>query len=130
MSPNPPTVLIVDDNDFQRKLTRMVLMKQGYQILDANSGQAGLEILSSSPVDIIVCDMCMPAMNGLQFATEVRSHEELAPVPIIILTAETDEINHAAASAVPDAVCDKLNLMSKLVGQVEQLLKSSHDRAS
>jgi adenylate cyclase len=84
------TVLLVDDEDdvldSLKDLFETVL--DGVQVLTADSGQAGLDILDSQPIDLIVTDYKMPGMNGLEFLGQARG---LAPgVPRILMTAFPD----------------------------------------
>ena len=67
-----PVILCVDDEP--NILSSLRRLFRGYQVLIAESGQAGLEILATQPVDLVISDMRMPEMNGVQFLEAVRSH--------------------------------------------------------
>ena len=66
------SLLLVDDEDGVRAALRRALRGERYEILEAASGRAGLEILRARPVDVIIADNLMPAMNGLEFLCAAR----------------------------------------------------------
>src|SRR5574343_1071311 len=66
------TVLLVDDEPAILSALRRLLRPDGYNILTAESGREGLELLSEYPVDLVISDMRMPEMNGAQFLEKVR----------------------------------------------------------
>ncbi len=72
-----PTILIVDDEPkILRALVRL-LRKEGYRLLSAENGEAGLESLRMTDVDVVVSDFRMPGMTGLEFLMEAR---DIAPI--------------------------------------------------
>ena len=68
-----PTVLFVDDESSILSSLRRLFRPQGYRILLAESGAAGLEVLRKEPVDLVISDMRMPVMDGAQFLEQVRA---------------------------------------------------------
>src|SRR3954452_20340310 len=87
-------VLIVDDEPPIRKLLRMGLVTQGYEILDAANGKAALQLLSQSP-DLIILDLGLPDMQGLDLLQMVRAQNE--HVAIVVLSSRSDEIGKVEA---------------------------------
>ena len=82
--------LVVDDSNTMRQLVVMTLKKMGCtSIVDAPNGRVALEKLSTNPVDIILTDIDMPEMNGLQFIEQARGQNNVTP--IIILSTHGDE---------------------------------------
>jgi two-component system, cell cycle sensor histidine kinase and response regulator CckA len=79
-------VLIVDDNETNRKLLRVTLHSEGHHTVEACDGIEGLEILKSEPVDAIVSDILMPRMDGYRLCHEVRSIEKFKDIPFIVYT--------------------------------------------
>src|SRR4051794_26924601 len=79
-------VLIVDDNETNRKLLRVTLQSEGHDTVEACDGIDGLKILKSEPVDAIVSNILMPRMDGYRFCHEVRTVEEFKDIPFIIYT--------------------------------------------
>lgn len=99
-------VLLVEDDDDNRELMAEVLVSAGFEVLAAASGQDGLRTLSDHPVDVVVTDVGMPGMGGLEMARSVKA---IAPgVPVVIVTgwAERDDIATARGREV-DAVLIK-----------------------
>ncbi len=82
------TILLIDDDDAVRDVTASLLGELGYRVLDAGSGRAGLDLLESMPVDLLIADYAMPDMNGLETATAAR---RLYPaLPVLFLTGYAD----------------------------------------
>ncbi len=81
-------VLIIDDND-NNLYTLECILKQAsdISILQASSGQGGLEILKQQDVQLVIVDIQMPVMNGFEFANTIKSDEKFKHIPIIFLTA-------------------------------------------
>ena len=67
------TVLLVEDNESLRGLLRCALDEAGYRVLAAENGQKALEIAESSPIDVVVTDILMPEVNGLELIVELKA---------------------------------------------------------
>jgi two-component system cell cycle sensor histidine kinase/response regulator CckA len=88
---SPTTVLVVDDQRPVRALVRSVLEKHGYAILEAVSGDQALELLTKEPsaVALVISDIVMPGMSGVDLATRLQ---QLNPtLPVLLMTGFTDE---------------------------------------
>jgi len=79
------TILIVDDEKNYRLVMEALLTKEGYQVLTASSGEESLAVLKEADVDLVVTDMKMPGLDGLQLLGALK--ERLPDLPIIIMTA-------------------------------------------
>jgi two-component system, OmpR family, KDP operon response regulator KdpE len=88
VSASPLKVLIVDDEPPIRKLLRMGLSTQGYEILDATNGKTALALLEEKP-DLIILDLGLPDMQGLDLLAAIRARNEA--VPIVVLSSRGDE---------------------------------------
>jgi two-component system KDP operon response regulator KdpE len=88
MTAPPLKVLVVDDEPPIRKLLRMGLSTQGYEILEAPSGKVALELLAQGP-DLIVLDLGLPDMQGLALLPMIRARND--SVPIVVLSSRGDE---------------------------------------
>ena len=85
---NESNLLIVDDDPMNREILYRHLKKLGYpNITLAQSGKIGLEIVASHPVDLILLDMMMPVMNGLDVLTYLKENHEWRVIPVIIISA-------------------------------------------
>jgi len=86
--------LIVDDSSVMRKIVERSLRQAGLDPLvvhEAGSGTEGIEVLRTQPVDLILSDINMPSMDGLEFLRQIRA-QNLAPgVPVVMITTESSE---------------------------------------
>jgi len=83
----PKTVLIVEDNDLNMKLFRDLLEAYGYQTLAARTGPEALETLKHNRPDLILMDIQLPEVSGLEVTQKIKSDEQLANIPVIAVTA-------------------------------------------
>ena len=87
-------ILVVDDFATMRRIIKNILRQLGYKnIEEADDGEAGLELLKSQPFDFVVSDWNMPKMSGLELLKAVRSDEQLADMPFLMVTAEAQKEN-------------------------------------
>src|SRR5882757_5157018 len=82
------TILVVDDSRTIRQQTRVLLEGHGFRVTEAGNGMEGLEEAKKGVVDLIIVDVNMPAMNGLDMIAHVRQLPGYAKVPIFVLTTE------------------------------------------
>jgi DNA-binding response OmpR family regulator len=86
-------VLVVDDDPKARLLARRVLEESGYPVIDASNGKEALERLEDEPsVALVVADLDMPVLDGLELIWEMRDVERWSHIPVIVLTGESDEL--------------------------------------
>ena len=83
-------VLIVDDEPMARTLLRLMLVRAGFNVSEAEDGFDALEKVQSSQPDIILLDVMMPGMDGFSVCEKLRQREETSTLPIIMLSAKTD----------------------------------------
>jgi DNA-binding response OmpR family regulator len=86
-------VLIIDDDPMIRALVTAILEPEGYNVTTAEDGNQGVEILDSNkelpaPYDLIILDVVMPGMNGLDVLTRMKLHEHTKKLPVLMLTGE------------------------------------------
>ncbi|MEO9476691.1 MAG: ATP-binding protein [Cyclobacteriaceae bacterium] len=94
-----PTLLIVEDNVDMRRYIKG-LMKPYFEIKEAGNGLEGLKSLENNQINVIICDMMMPEMDGLQFSKKVKSNEEWKNIPFIHLSAINEGITRKEALMV------------------------------
>lgn len=85
--PDPPLILIVEDNELNINTISSYLSAKGYRPIVANDGQSGIELAQKYCPDLILMDIQMPGMDGLEAITQIRQNLELIQIPIIALTA-------------------------------------------
>lgn len=116
------TALVVDDSAMDRRLAGTLLKRAGLEPIYAENGAAALAAIEASPPDIVVTDMQMPEMDGLELVQEIRARG--AHVPVILMTAHGSEelavkaLQRGAASYVP-----KRSLAHDLAGTVQNVLE-------
>ena len=86
-SQNTPTILIVDDTRFNRRLLARLLQREGYLIEQAENGVAALEIVQSTPLDLILLDVSMPKMDGFEVCQRLKADPKTNEIPVIFITA-------------------------------------------
>lgn len=86
-------ILIVEDDKHISKLVKYNLEKTGFQCTAAITGEEALEILDKEPVDLIILDIMLPEMDGLQVCKQIKQDRKFSTVPIIMLTAKGEEVD-------------------------------------
>ena len=111
MDKNMYTILIVDDNSNNLKVLAGVLKIAGYDFRMAKSGQQALNILEKTTPDLILLDIQMPEMDGFETCLKIKENGNMAKIPIIFLTANTDaeSVNRAFKSGGVDFVTKPFN---------------------
>jgi two-component system, cell cycle response regulator DivK len=79
-------ILVIEDNEKNRYLTTFILEKRGYQVFQAEDGQAGIALAHQIKPDLILLDIQLPMMDGYAVARELRQNGELREVPIVAVT--------------------------------------------
>ncbi|MBF0359958.1 MAG: response regulator [Oligoflexia bacterium] len=83
-------ILIVDDSDTLRDSIRSFLIENGLDVLEASNGKSGLEIIKNTPdLDLIIADVNMPEMNGIEMCKRISCDQNIKKIPIFMLTTET-----------------------------------------
>jgi DNA-binding response OmpR family regulator len=90
MADPAPTILLVDDEDAVRKVLAFPLERDGYEVIQAADGEEALQQFSQQPVDLVVLDIMLPRLDGLEVCKRLRAE---STVPIIMLTARDDELD-------------------------------------
>ncbi|MDQ1612994.1 MAG: two-component system, cell cycle response regulator DivK [Pyrinomonadaceae bacterium] len=83
-----PNILIVDDSDIWRRLTKDILKKNPYRLFEADSGERALEVARETPVDLVIMDYRMRRLDGLDTSRRLREIPGCEQVPVILITSE------------------------------------------
>ncbi len=90
----PPKILVVEDERVQRTMARRALEKKiGVTVVEAEDGLEALEVLEHEKIDLIISDVLMPRMDGLEFIQHLRFNAATADIPVLIVTASDEEDN-------------------------------------
>jgi putative two-component system response regulator len=100
----PATVLVIDDVPDNLLVVSELLREAGYQVRAANSGALGLRYVQRSPPDLILLDISMPGMDGFEVLRHLRNDERTAEIPVLFLSARSDDadIEHGLAVGAAD----------------------------
>ena len=90
--PETPTVLIVEDESDIRHFIARVLELEGYNVLTAGDGPAGLDLLRGNPVSLVLLDLRLPGMDGWTVLREIKGDAALSGIPVVVLTAIAEAI--------------------------------------
>ena len=82
-----PTILLVEDFDDTRLMTRLWLTKKGYRVIEAEDGKEAVELAQRERPDLILMDMMMPGLSGLDATRQIREHQSLRNTPIVAVSA-------------------------------------------
>lgn len=88
-----PTILVVDDERHILELVRFNLEKEGYRVIEALDGKQAFEITKKEKPELIILDVMLPVMDGLEVCRLIQKDDELGDIPIIMLTARSEEID-------------------------------------
>ena len=80
-------ILVVEDNDRNRKLVRDVLQHAGFEVVEAHTGEQGVDLARESPPDLVLMDLQLPGIDGTEAFRQIRESPSTATVPIVALTA-------------------------------------------
>ena len=117
-------ILIVDDEKDIVELISYNLEKEGFSIFKACDGEAALHIIKTQKPDLVVLDLMLPKMNGLDVCRNVRRNADTAALPIIMLTAKSDEIDKVTGLEVgADDYVTKPFSVKELIARVRSILR-------
>ena len=85
------TLLVIDDSASLRQVVKMALVGAGYDVIEAGDGQAALNLLDGRQVNMAICDVNMPIMNGIEFVKAAKALAGYKFMPILMLTTESQE---------------------------------------
>ena len=119
-------ILVVDDEADIRELVRLNLTREGYEVLDCESGEQALDVSRSKGPDLVVLDLMLPGIDGLEVCKQLKADPKTARVPIVILTAKGEEADVVAGLEVgADDYVAKPFSGKVLVARVRRLLRKA-----
>jgi two-component system, OmpR family, response regulator len=130
--PMPRTILIVDDDPHIRQLLAFALTKAGLDVVEAADGEAALEQLVRHPVNLLILDITMPRMDGLEVCRRVRAQSDTAArdLPILFLSSRDEEIDRVLGIELgADDYVTKPFSPREVVARVQAILRRTTPRA-
>ena len=123
---NATRVLVVEDNERNLKLVRDVLQYAGYEIIEASTGEEGVELAQSRSPDVILMDLQLPDIDGMEALRRIRKSPVTADVPVVAVTAFAMQDDRARVfDAGFDGYLEKPLSVRELPAQVQQFLTAS-----
>ena len=80
------TILYVEDNEFNRKIVRQLLGRTSYRLIEATDGEAGVSTARAERPDLVIMDIQLPKLSGLEATRQIKAAPETADVPVIVIT--------------------------------------------
>jgi CheY-like chemotaxis protein len=94
------TILLVEDFDDTRLMTKLWLTKKGYRVVEAENGAEAVDLAQTEQPDLIIMDMMMPGVDGLDATRQIREYQSLQTTPIVAVSAYgADQYRHTALDA-------------------------------
>jgi DNA-binding response OmpR family regulator len=122
----PPTVLVIDDDPVILQLLRVNFEMEGFVVLTAADGEEGIERTRTDRPDVVVSDVMMPRMSGIELVAKLRADPATEDVPILLLTAKAQQTDIGAGlDAGADDYVTKPFEPLDLVDRVNRLLSRS-----
>ena len=119
------TILIIDDDDQLRKSFERLLTDEGYNVLTAASGESGLDIIKRETPDLVLLDVCLPGMNGLETYREIKPVEPRLPVIIMTAFGTTETAIEATKMGAFDYILKPFDIPDTL-NIVKQAIKAGY----
>ena len=114
-------ILVVDDELFNRRLIQAILRPEGYEIILCESGQQALELVAAGNVDLVLLDVMMPGMDGIEVCRRIRKKLDVRMLPIIVISALTDPVSRTRSK---EAGAD--DFLTKPIHEDELLVRIRH----
>ena len=119
------TILIVEDNEKNMKLARDVLQSRGYATLEAVTGEDGVQLAIQSKPDLVLMDIQLPGINGMEALRQLRADPLCAKIPVIAFTASVTPTDRSQISAAGfDGFISKPINLKEFLETVKRLLES------
>ena len=117
-------VLIIEDNDKNMKLARDVLQVKGYQTIEALTGEEGVKLALQRRPDLVLMDIQLPGINGIEAFKQIRADAKTAHIPVIALTASVTPTDRSQITAAGfDAFISKPINLKEFVNTVKRLIE-------
>jgi len=117
-------ILVVDDDKTTRKLLNLFLKAKGYEVVTAENGLDAMEKLGTENINLVVTDMNMPYMDGIELTRNLRSDDNWKNIPIVMVTTEADddEKKKAMDAGVDDYIVKPANA-EQITDSIKRILK-------
>jgi CheY-like chemotaxis protein len=121
----PKKILIVDDSEDTREMMAKLLELEAFSVITAKDGNAGLAVSADQHPDLIITDINMPNMNGIEMIRQLRMLPNIERIPIMAITAYGNGVAQEALDAGADSATTKPIPFGALIAEIRKLLASS-----
>jgi two-component system cell cycle response regulator DivK len=123
-------ILVIEDNPLNMKLFRDLLRAQGYQVIEAGDGLAGLDLARADKPDLILLDIHLPDVSGLEVAIKLKANQQTRDIPIVVVTASVlSETERSALASGCEAFLRKPIAISEFRATIATLLQDRRVRS-
>jgi PleD family two-component response regulator len=126
----PSRALIVEDDDSIRVLMRQTLIRAGFDVTEAADGVEGLEKVSTQSFDLVVLDVMMPHVGGLEMCQQMRARDELSRVPVLMVSALSDPVDRVEGLEIANDYMCKPFSCDELVARARALLRRNPPKSN
>lgn len=124
-------ILVIDDHFETLRLTSLILKRKSYTVLTAQSGAGGLELARQSKPDLVLLDIMMPEMDGIEVCRQLRADTAFDNVPIMMFTARSREADRGEAlRAGASDIVVKPTRPRELLDRVGEMLSKQHEKST
>ncbi|MQC27427.1 MAG: response regulator [Chloroflexi bacterium] len=118
-------IVCVEDEPEMIDLIKLILSRKGFEVLGANGGAKGLEMIRAEKPDLVLLDLMMPEMDGWQVYQQLKAREDTKDIPVIVVTAKAQNIDKVLGLHIAkvDDYIPKPFSLQELVDRVDQVLK-------
>lgn len=121
----PPKILVVDDSDDTRDMMARLLELEAFTVVTAEDGNAGLNVAATEHPDLIITDINMPNLNGLEMIKQLRRRPGFENIPIMAITAYGNSVAKEALDAGADRAATKPVQFKSLAVEIKEMLLRS-----
>lgn len=120
-------ILVVDDSMLMRTLVQESLLKAGFQVFTAVDGMQAWELLQKEPVHLVVMDMYMPRLDGLELTRMIRADKQFGRLPIILMSAidTNEDLQHGLMYGANDYVMKERRDLESLAERILKMVRAS-----
>ncbi|MFN8531213.1 MAG: response regulator [Anaerolineae bacterium] len=123
--PEKPSILVIDDDWVNRELMETVLKRGGYTVTTANTGHSGIQAVAQLVPQLVIVDLRLPDMNGVEVIQAIRAMDLPHPVRIVVMSAmDRDTVSAQVVEAGADMFISKVFQVSDLLTKLKGLLQS------
>jgi CheY-like chemotaxis protein len=115
-------ILVVEDDFDTRYVMSLILKREGYEVITAADGECALAVAAEQKPDLIITDLNMPRLNGIELTRKIRHKEETAAMPILAITAHGEMTVNSAIAAGVSACARKPIAFNEFLPIVRSLL--------